>query len=217
MLYELRIYAVPQGREADICRRMVHNVPPLFAQHGIRDVAYWVAETGPKLPAFYYLLEFDGMAEREAAWNGFYADPEWWRIRQATNAGAELVENYSLLLLKPAAAWPHPFRPSPHPVQEMLLQRVQIGASYEVTDHLRAALLPSLRQNGAEISAVLNVVAGPDVPSVAIFVGWPDHRGRRTGWAAYERLMASKIDAVGPAKWHGMLLERSAFLSRHAV
>src|SRR3954465_14335970 len=111
MLYEVRVYAVAPGRSADIEARMLEAVPALFRAHGLRAVAHWTAAAGLDLPAFIYVLEWADMAAREAGWARFYADERWWRIREASNAGSELVEHYGLWLMRPNGAWLSPLMP----------------------------------------------------------------------------------------------------------
>ncbi len=109
MLYELRIYAIPPGRMAEIQDRILTAVPPLFRAHGIRPVGHWSALAGPRLPSFVYLLAWDDAAHRDAAWESFTSDERWWRIRRDSNAGSELVETYALLLMKENKRWTEVF------------------------------------------------------------------------------------------------------------
>ncbi|MGN6465549.1 MAG: NIPSNAP family protein [Rhizobiaceae bacterium] len=192
MLYELRLYAIPPGRTADIEQRMLHDVQQLFAEHGMRVAGYWTVVAGPDMPAFLYILEWKGAAERDACWRNFYADQRWWDIRARTNAGSELVEDYGLWLMKPNAALKRPFPPvtarAQGEIHEMLLQFVAIGQGDAVASHLSQAVLPALEKAGGTTLAVLDMVAGPRVPAVAIFMAWTDFRSRSEGQMRMEEL-----------------------------
>jgi hypothetical protein len=182
MLYEIRLYAIPPGRIADIEKRMLGDVPPLFAEHGMRAVGHWTVLSGPDLPAFLYVLEWKDAAERDACWQRFYADRRWWDIRARTNAGSELVERYGLWLMKPNAALERPLPPfhatEEGEIHEMLLHLVAIGQGGAIVDHLRKAVLPALEAAGGRVLAVLDMVAGSVVPAVALFIAWPDFQSR---------------------------------------
>ncbi len=199
MLYEIRLYAIPPGRIADIEQRMLGDVPPLFAEHGIRAVGHWTVMAGPDMPAFLYVLQWKDATEREKCWRSFYADPRWSTIRARTNAGSELVERYGLWLMKPSAALERSFlstiAPAEGEIHEMLLQFVAIGQAGAIASHLRETMLPILEKVGGRVLAVLDMVAGPRVPTVAIFVAWPDFRSRNEGRRRMEEL--AQADLLG--------------------
>jgi hypothetical protein len=199
MLYEIRLYAIPPGRISDIERRMLRDVPALFAEHGMRAVAHWSVLAGPNLPAFLYVLEWKDEAERQACWENFYGDGRWWQIRSRSNAGSELVESYGLWLMQPNGTKRKPCLPLSEPtegeIHELMLHDVAIGQSTLVTSRLEEVLLPLLEQVGGKILAVLDMVAGPRLPSLAIFVAWPDFSSRAAGRRKFEELDDSKIAA----------------------
>ena len=198
MLYEVRIYAIPPGREDDIAVRMLSGVPALFRAHGIHAVAHWAALSGPNLPAFIYVLEWADAAAREAGWARFYADERWWRIRAETNAGTELVDRYGLWLMRPNAAWTPPFiplsRPDASEVHELLVMGVAIGQAGEVARTLGEELIPGLQRAGGRVLALWDMVAGPVVPTTALIVAWTD----TATWAASRRILGqAQLSVLG--------------------
>src|SRR5271154_4489481 len=107
MIFEMRQYLIDRGRMNDNHARMRDHLPALLEKHGVRVVGRWSALSGPRMPLFCYIMEWRDLAEREARWGAFYADPEWPRIRAATNAGSELVEGQELVFLQPHPAFEH--------------------------------------------------------------------------------------------------------------
>ena len=187
MLYEIRHYAIPPGRMCDIAQRMLLDVPPLFAHHGMRAVAHWNVVAGAGLPAFLYVMEWQDAAAREAGWQRFYDDPRWWKIRARTNGRSELVDSYALWLMKPNRAWKPPFSPLQdnisREVHEIALHQVAIGQAAAVADHIEQHLVPSIHRAGGRVLAILDVIAGPRVPTVAVFVAWPDFASGLLRWS----------------------------------
>src|SRR3546814_4732869 len=51
----------------------------------------------------YYLLAWDSLAEREAKWNAFAADPEWLEKRAETEKDGAIVASVSNQFLQPTA------------------------------------------------------------------------------------------------------------------
>ena len=105
MIFEMRFYAVTHGRTADANARFTGQLPELFARHDVQCAGAWNALAGPGAPRFVYLLAYRDFAHREAAWSGFYADPQWAMVRAQTNAGHEMIESHDLFFLKPNATW----------------------------------------------------------------------------------------------------------------
>ena len=76
----------------------------IFRRIGLRPVFFGEALIGPRLPNLTYLLVFDSVADREARWAAFRADPEWQRLLATPGLGnAEILTRTQSVLLAPAA------------------------------------------------------------------------------------------------------------------
>jgi hypothetical protein len=185
MVYELRIYSVTPGRMADLHNRFQHYLPPLFARHGVACVGRWAVVSGPRTPAFIYLMRYKDYAEREACWASFYSDPEWWSVRVETNAGEEMVESFDLIFMKPNPAWDDTAASSGAPVggiHELIVQHVALGQAAATNDHLTQSYLPALREAGAKVLGVFDVASGCNLPQVVTVLAWKDANARHAGW-----------------------------------
>lgn len=103
MIHELRIYHCVSGRLPALLKRFETITLGIWARHGIRQAGFWTTLVGPNNQALYYLLAWDSMAEREAKWNAFQADPEWIMKRAETERDGAIVERVENLLLAPTA------------------------------------------------------------------------------------------------------------------
>jgi hypothetical protein len=186
MIYELRQYIIDRGRMNDNHDRMENHTPPLLRKHGIPVVARWEALSGPRLPLFCYMMEWNDLAQREACWASFYADPDWAATRAATNAGSELVEGFDLAFLRPHAA----FAPNSADLgrqvgglHEIITQRLVPGQNPAIAEFLSAIYLPRLRAAGAHVIGVCDMISGAGMPNIVLFVAWSDEQawwnGRR--------------------------------------
>ena len=79
MIYELRQYTIEPGTEALMHRLFAEEIAPLFREVGMKTVGFWepVPDTPAGDVAFVYLLGFEDLAAREAAWAAFLAHPKW--------------------------------------------------------------------------------------------------------------------------------------------
>jgi hypothetical protein len=106
MIHELRIYHCMPGRLPDLSRRFETITTKLWERHGIRPVAFWTVAIGPASNDFYYILEWESLADRELKWARFAADPEWIEKRAETERNGPLLADISNLFLSPTSYSP---------------------------------------------------------------------------------------------------------------
>jgi NIPSNAP protein len=93
VVYELRIYHVVPGRIEDLVARFRDHTMKLFADHGMRSVAYWTALDEPvKSSTFFYVLEHPSREAAAANWKAFQDDPEWTSVKAKSEKNGKLVE-----------------------------------------------------------------------------------------------------------------------------
>jgi hypothetical protein len=93
-VYELRIYHAASGKMDELVSRFRDHTMKLFADHGIKSVAYWTALDEPaKSMTFFYILEHPSREAAAANWKAFQDDPEWKRVKAKTEENGKLVES----------------------------------------------------------------------------------------------------------------------------
>lgn len=106
-VYELRTYTTEPGRLPHLLRRFRDHTVGLFSKHGMKHFGYWTpAEKEPQAErTLIYLLMHDSSAAQAASFQAFRADPEWVKVRTASEeaAGGSLTipDGVQSLLLKP--------------------------------------------------------------------------------------------------------------------
>jgi len=101
MLYELRTYTVHPGKMTPLLARFRDPICDLLQQHGVNNVGYWTNAIGGRDDQLIYMVSFEDLAQREAAWASFGADPEWHRVRAETEADGRLVQYRENRILTP--------------------------------------------------------------------------------------------------------------------
>src|SRR3546814_2147071 len=91
MIHELRVYRCVPGRLPALLKRFETVTLQLWERHGIRQAGFWTVLVGESNQDLYYLLAWDSLAEREAKWNAFAADPEWLEKRAETEKDRAIV------------------------------------------------------------------------------------------------------------------------------
>ena len=93
VVYELRIYHVVPGKIENLVARFRDHTMKLFADHGIKSVAYWNALDEPvKSSTFFYILEHPSREAAAANWKAFQDDPEWKSVKAKSEENGKLVE-----------------------------------------------------------------------------------------------------------------------------
>jgi NIPSNAP len=93
VVYELRIYHVVPGKIENLVARFRDHTMKLFADHGIKSVAYWTALDEPvKSSTFFYILEHPSREAAAANWKAFQDNREWKRVKAKSEENGKLVE-----------------------------------------------------------------------------------------------------------------------------
>ena len=101
MIYEYRVYEAVTGKLPELHARFRNHTLKIFAQHGIKNVGYWMPSVGDYSDRLVYLVAYEDAGQRERAWAAFGADPEWQRVVAESEANGPLVARVFNTLLKP--------------------------------------------------------------------------------------------------------------------
>jgi hypothetical protein len=92
-VYELRIYHANLGKIDDLLKRFREHTTKLFEKHGMKNVAYWTPLDDPaKGNTLIYVLAHPSREAATANWKAFGDDPEWIKVRDASEVNGKLVE-----------------------------------------------------------------------------------------------------------------------------
>lgn len=103
MIYEMRIYSCLPGRVPALLNRFQNHTLRLWEKHGIRQAGFWTTLVGAASNDVTYMIAWESLAEREAKWNAFLADPEWVSARTDSEKDGLIVANVASSMLQPTA------------------------------------------------------------------------------------------------------------------
>lgn len=101
MIYELRIYTANAGKMGALQARFRDHTTKLFERHGITNVGYWMNTIGGRSDELWYMLAFEDLGQRDAAWKAFAADPEWQEARRKSEENGALVHHIENRIMAP--------------------------------------------------------------------------------------------------------------------
>jgi hypothetical protein len=92
-VYELRVYHANEGKLDDLLKRFREHTMALFEKHGMKNVAYWTPLDDPlKGRTLIYILAHPSREAAVSNWKAFGDDPEWQKVRDASEVNGKLVE-----------------------------------------------------------------------------------------------------------------------------
>ena len=92
-VYELRVYHANEGKLDDLLKRFREHTTRLFEKHGMKNVAYWTPLDDPlKGRTLIYILAHPSREAATSNWKAFGDDPEWQKVRDASEVNGKLVE-----------------------------------------------------------------------------------------------------------------------------
>ncbi len=103
MIYELRVYRTLPGRLPNLLKRFQDHTLGIWERHGIRQAGFWTTLVGESAYDLTYMLAWESLAERDAKWGKFAADPEWLKARAESEADGPINANVTNQLLVPTA------------------------------------------------------------------------------------------------------------------
>jgi hypothetical protein len=93
-VYELRVYHANEGKLDDLLKRFRDHTRSLFEKHGMKNVAYWTPLDDPlKGKTLIYILAHPSREAAAANWKAFQADPDWVKVRDASEVNGKLVDH----------------------------------------------------------------------------------------------------------------------------
>ena len=101
MIYELRIYTTLPGRLPALQARFRDHTCALFEKYGIMNVAYWTNSIGGRNDELTYILGYDDLESRAAAWTAFASDPAWHQVRDESELDGPIVHHIENRIISP--------------------------------------------------------------------------------------------------------------------
>ncbi len=99
-VYELRIYHANPGKLDAVNARFRDHTDEIFKKHGIKSIGYFQSED-PKLNEFIYIVDHKSKEDADKNWKAFQTDPEWVKVRDASEANGKLVDHIDSIYMDP--------------------------------------------------------------------------------------------------------------------
>lgn len=90
-VYELRVYYTAPGKMPDLLKRFREHTCTLFEKHGMVNVGYWLPVEEKDQDKLYYVLKHASRDAAKASWKAFGDDPDWKKVREASEAAGKIV------------------------------------------------------------------------------------------------------------------------------
>jgi hypothetical protein len=102
-IFELRTYHCYEGKLPDLMKRFREHTTKLFEKHGMTNIGYWLPTDEPASKnTLIYVLAFPDRESAKKSWDAFRKDPEWIKVRDASEANGKIVEKVDSVFMEPA-------------------------------------------------------------------------------------------------------------------
>lgn len=175
--FELRIHALRPGAAQEASRRMRELVPSLLERAGVPSpLMKWNAASGAHADTHVWLLGWQSLDERTAAWTRLEGDPAWTAAWRWSESRGSLLQHTDVEILRASSFWAE--APSGGAATGRLyeLRHVEILNRDAKRGHEAVARteLPFLQARGASVLGAYTVWFGARTPEAVMLLAWPD-------------------------------------------
>ena len=101
-VFEMRTYTSPAGKLDDLQTRFRDHTTKLFEKHGMTNIGYWVPQDAPlKDNTLIYIVAHQSREAAAKSWKAFSSDPDWQKVRTASEVNGRIVEKLESVFLVP--------------------------------------------------------------------------------------------------------------------
>ena len=92
-VYELRVYHLNPGKLEALHARFRDHTCKLFQKHGMEVIGFWTPLEGEEAKnTLYYLIAFPNAEAQKKAWQAFWNDPDWKKVKADSEKDGVLVK-----------------------------------------------------------------------------------------------------------------------------
>ena len=101
-VFELRTYTAHEGKLNEVVARFRDDTARIFAKNGITSVGYFTPQDAPLAGnTLVYILAHPSREAAKKNWDAFRGDPEWQKVKAATEANGPIVDKIVSVYLEP--------------------------------------------------------------------------------------------------------------------
>src|SRR6478672_9447786 len=101
-VFEIRTYTTKPGKLPDLIKRFREHTTAIFEKHGMTNIGYWVPTDEPRSKnTLIYILAHPSRDAAKKSWDGFQHDPDWIKVRTASEAGGKIVSKVESIYAEP--------------------------------------------------------------------------------------------------------------------
>jgi hypothetical protein len=101
-VFEIRTYTTNEGKLDDLHARFRDHTMRIFEKHGMTNIGYWVPMDEERSKnTLIYIIAHESRDAAKANWAAFQKDPEWQKVRAASEENGKLVSKVESVFATP--------------------------------------------------------------------------------------------------------------------
>ena len=90
------------GKLPELLKRFREHTTKLFEKHGMTNIGYWTPTDEPRSKnTLIYILAHDSREAAKKSWDAFQHDPDWIKVKEASEADGKLVNKVESVYATP--------------------------------------------------------------------------------------------------------------------
>lgn len=102
-VFEIRTYTTNEGKLEALQQRFREHTTKLFEKYGMTNIGYWVPQDASRSQnTLIYILAYPSREAAKKSWAAFMNDPEWQKVKTASEAKGKIVNHVDSVFMNPA-------------------------------------------------------------------------------------------------------------------
>lgn len=189
-VYELRTYTCEEGRLDALHARFRDHTMELFKKHGITNLAYWTpTDADTSKTTLIYVIRHESREAAKESWQAFRDDPEWQRVRAASEADGKILAHAPVSMYLSATDYaPEISVADRNKVYELRVYTAAEGKLSELHERFRKHTDKIFQNHGMVAWAYWRPLDEPDSENKLVYVLAHDSlEAARESWRAFSQ------------------------------
>jgi len=101
-VFEIRTYTAAPGKLDTLKARFRDHTVRIFDRHDMKSIGYWTPQDAPlSQNTLIYILAHPSREAAKKNWDAFRTDPEWVKVREASEAAGKVVDHVESVFADP--------------------------------------------------------------------------------------------------------------------
>lgn len=190
-IYDMRVYKANPGKLDALHARFRDYTCKIFQKHGMELIAFWSPTTGEEAKdTLMYIVAFPNLESQKKAWDAFWVDPEWVKVKADSEKDGVLVKEMNIKLMRATdySHTPAPAADAPKAgkVYELRVYHTNPGKLDALNARFRDHTCKLFQKHGMELIGFWTPLQGDEAQDTLYYIlAFPSVEAQKKAWQAF--------------------------------